>query len=129
MNVTCPCCNTKFELSVEVRSRVRDSKEVFIKRAWVQFLFWCLVGRPKYQEDQWWYDSYHSHVKFEPGEKPGDGTAYFSIQIHDSPEGDLWLHAKVPVKAGNLTLSEAEYQYSGACFYNWSSGKKECREE
>jgi hypothetical protein len=119
--ISCPVCHTDIKLELTIETKEVDVK---IMKAWSKFLVWKLCGEPKYREEQWWYDDYHNGVRFESDNKSGCGTVYFSIQVFDSPEGDTWLHAKVPLRAGRLRLNEKEVEYSSTCYYHWKKKKE-----
>ena len=70
---------------------------------------WLLDGKPKYGYqsrggEQMYYDTYHCQLRGEP-----DGEMMFTIQIHDSPEGDIWWRGRFRVRPdGTLKVLESK---------------------
>ena len=108
MTCRCPVCNTRLKIELHGVSHW----ESILVREWPKYLLWCLLSKPKHEEEQWWYDPYHNSIEFIPGDHPGEGTVKFSIQIEDSYDGDTWVHGEVPLVRGQLILEKAKITYS-----------------
>jgi hypothetical protein len=68
---------------------------------------WIREGKPKYREQQFYYDGYHTSVT------PLDnGTHRISLQMSDSPEGDSWWTAEVEMLNGNTDVRILEEHWS-----------------
>ena len=120
MIVKCPLCSGNLKIELQPY----NDEERTLLDIWNNYLVWCFIGKPEFREEQFWYDNYRHRCDFKPTDKNGNGTAYFSVQIYDSPDGDTWMHVKVPVSNGQLLLEKAEYRYSDYPWYNWEEDSK-----
>ena len=126
--ISCPICNTNINLAITIQRKDDDwNMELF--KIWNEYLVWKLCGEPKYGSEQLWYDYFSTKVKFEPSETPGYGTVYFTIETFPSPEGNSWLHVKVPLKNGSLRLDEKVEKYIATSSYCWDEVEQEAKKD
>lgn len=118
----CPHCRADIEVSAEqdadealrIHLEEKDTFENYLLEC--LYNFWRCRGEDdrKYKDEQYYYDPYHKHIEYD---KKTD-TYNFCIQIHDSPEGDTWVHGKFKLgsKLEGPAIEMLEHHSSSSAF-------------
>ena len=113
----CDVCGNLIQLRLSREYSREEQWKQLVQDTWQDFLFWSFVGQPQYGEDQYWFDHRHRKVRvLLKGKRLAAGWVFFSIQVHDSVDGDEWLHVKAPIRLGRLDLSQAEMRVTDEPF-------------
>lgn len=126
---TCPVCGCDIKITVIQIEPCQESKEAdrttlrvdlyrgdtdlnLLWECFVDYLRWCVLGKPKYKDEQFFYDDYHNHIEL--FEKDAENVALneeiyrFNIRIYDSSERDTWWSGSFRVNDYELEILKSK---------------------
>lgn len=111
MTHKCPVCTADLRPAIEVRGEdakiwIRDADTWYntLLRSWLGFLRWIVEGKIQHgaswngERTQYFHDPDHNAVGYDPT----TSRYRYNIQIHDSPDGDIWSSGEFTVDRDGL---------------------------
>ena len=103
----CPNCGEKFRTFVKLNDddtyrtwvESRNGRESLLRSSLLGYWRWIAEGKSQFgpscsgEQAQYFYDPYHNHIAFNSNTRQYE----FSIQVSDSPDGDVWWNGSFTV--------------------------------